>query len=182
MKVAVTLTVGFLVALSSVCSGQVETGKASFYAAAFKGRRTANGERFHPDSMTCAHRTHPFGTLLLVDCPSKGTSVVVRVNDRGPFGKGRIIDLSRVAAERLGILQAGIADVVVQVYQPERKPPLISKPALPDSLVRREVSSVTKFESFPVMPITAIGSVPQNTVPQKRSHSIRKPNNSRRRN
>jgi rare lipoprotein A len=180
MKVAFAWMIGFLVALSGVCLGQVETGKASFYAAAFKGRKTASGERFHPDSMTCAHRTHPFGTLLQVNCPSKGTSVVVRVNDRGPFGKGRIIDLSHVAAERLGILRAGLADVVVQVYQSDRDPPLFWKPIVPDSLARREVASLRRFESFPVMPITAIGSTPQNTIPQKRSLSIRKPNASHR--
>ena len=78
------------------------------------GRRTANGERLHPDSLTCAHRTYPFGTLLRVTNPANGKQVVVRVTDRGPYVRGRIIDLSIRAARELGILAQGIAQVVVE--------------------------------------------------------------------
>jgi len=80
---------------------------------------TSSGERLHHDSMTCAHRTHPFGTLLKVTNPANDSVVVVKVNDRGPFGRGRIIDLSWGAAKLLGILRQGIAKVVVEVYHPE---------------------------------------------------------------
>lgn len=125
------------------CFTQVETGMASYYSSSWKGRRTASGERFHPDSMTCAHKTQPFGTLLLVSCPSRGTAVMVRVNDRGPFGKGRIVDLSSAAARELGILRAGIAPVEVQPYVAAAIPPLFPKPEIPDPMTRREVLNLT---------------------------------------
>ena len=81
-----------------------QTGKASFYSKRATGARTSNGERLHHDSLTCAHKTHPFGTLLKVTNPSNGKEVVVRVTDRGPFKRGRIIDLSWGAAKELGML------------------------------------------------------------------------------
>jgi len=94
----------------------VQEGKASYYAQKFSGRRTASGERLHHDSLTCAHRTYPFGTLLKVTNPANGKAVVVRVTDRGPYVKGRIIDLSVRAARELGILTQGIAPVTVERY------------------------------------------------------------------
>ena len=96
---------------------QTQQGKASFYSKRATGARTANGERFHHDSLTCAHRTYPFGTRLLVTNPANGKQVIVRVTDRGPFVKGRIIDLSWRAAKEIGIISAGIAMVTVQVYK-----------------------------------------------------------------
>jgi rare lipoprotein A len=69
----------------------VQKGKATFYSRKATGARTANGERLHHDSLTCAHRTYPFGTMLRVKNPANGKEVVVRVTDRGPFIKGRII-------------------------------------------------------------------------------------------
>ena len=83
------------------------TGIASYYGRKFHGRRTANGERFDMHGYTAAHKTLPFGTKLLVTNPRTGKSVTVRVNDRGPFTPGRTIDLSRAAAEDLGIVRAG---------------------------------------------------------------------------
>ena len=85
------------VGFTALCA-QSQSGKATFYAKRATGARTANGERLHHDSMTCAHRTFPFGTLLQVMNPKNGKSVVVRVNDRGPFVRGRIIDLSRTCS------------------------------------------------------------------------------------
>jgi rare lipoprotein A len=160
MKTSFLIALGLFMALASVCMGQVEKGKATYYGDSWKGRRTASGERFHPDSLTCAHRTLPFGTLLLVSCPSRGTSVVVRVNDRGPFGKGRIVDLSSAAARKLGILLAGVADVELQVYTPEMMAPLFPKPVVPDLMVRREVVTVTKLNPNAVrvtMPVEPVG-------------------------
>jgi len=93
---------------------QTQKGKASFYSRRATGARTSSGERLHHDSLTCAHRTYPFGTRLLVTNPANGKQVVVRVNDRGPFVRGRIIDLSHRAARELGIIAAGIAMVQVQ--------------------------------------------------------------------
>ena len=76
----------------------------------------ANGMRYHKDSMICAHRTHPFGTLLKVTNLKNNKVVVVKVTDRGPFGRGRIIDLSWGAAEKLGFIAAGLTKVKVEVY------------------------------------------------------------------
>ena len=99
----------------SLAFGQMQTGKASYYAKRATGARTANGERLHHDSMTCAHLTHPFGTLLLVTNLSNGRSVVVRVNDRGPYTRGRIIDLSWGAAKEIGMLVKGVTPVTVEM-------------------------------------------------------------------
>ena len=99
---------------SSFLSAQVQTGKASFYAKKATGSRTANGERLHHDSMTCAHRTYPFGTLLKVTNLTNDQSVIVRVNDRGPFVRGRIVDLSWGAAKAIGMILQGIATVTVE--------------------------------------------------------------------
>ena len=97
---------------------QVQNGKASYYAKKLTGRQTASGERLHHDSLTCAHRTYPFGTLLKVTNPANSKEVIVRVTDRGPYVKGRIIDLSVRAARELGILAQGIAPVTVEHYNP----------------------------------------------------------------
>jgi rare lipoprotein A len=82
-------------------------GSASYYAAKFDGRRTASGERFDNSAMTAAHRTLPFGTLVRVTNIANGRSVILRINDRGPFARGRIIDLSRAAASELGLIVRG---------------------------------------------------------------------------
>ena len=93
--------------------GQV--GMASWYGGQFHGRTTASGEPFDMNAMTAAHRTLPFGTNVRVTNLDNGRSVVVRINDRGPYAKRRIIDLSRHAAEQLGFRKAGVAKVRVQV-------------------------------------------------------------------
>ena len=92
----------------------MQKGKATFYSKRATGARTANGERLHHDSLTCAHRTYPFGTLLRVKNPANGKEVVVRVTDRGPFVRGRIIDLSWRAAKELGIIAQGVAMVEIE--------------------------------------------------------------------
>ena len=80
----------YLSLLTSKTNAQgVQTGKASYYAKKFSGRKTASGERLHHDSLTCAHRTYPFGTQLKVTNPANGKTVIVRVTDRGPYVKGR---------------------------------------------------------------------------------------------
>ena len=112
----------FTLHFSLLNAQNVQTGKASFYAKKFSGRKTASGERLHHDSLTCAHKTYPFGTMLKVTNPANGLSVVVRVTDRGPYVKGRIIDLSVRAAREIGILAQGIAPVVVERYNPSTVP------------------------------------------------------------
>jgi len=86
-------------------------GMASYYGAELAGRRTASGERFNPGELTAAHRTLPFGSKVRVTNPANGRSVVVRINDRGPFTRGRLIDLSRSAADRIGIVGRGHGEV-----------------------------------------------------------------------
>ena len=90
-----------------------QRGKASFYSRQATGARTSSGERLHHNDFTCAHRTHPFGTKLRVKNLNNGKEVVVRVNDRGPFGRGRIVDLSWGAAKALGMLSQGVVAVEV---------------------------------------------------------------------
>lgn len=104
--------------ISFTVLAQPQRGKASFYSKRATGSRTASGERLHHDSLTCAHKTFPFGTLLKVTNPANDKQVIVRVTDRGPHVRGRIIDLSVRAAQELGILAQGIAPVIVEQYTP----------------------------------------------------------------
>jgi rare lipoprotein A len=94
-------------------------GLASWYGLAFQGRRTASGERFDMNAFTAAHPTLPFGTRVLVRNPRNDRAVVVRINDRGPFVPGRIIDLSHAAARALGMLSFGPKVVVLTEPGPE---------------------------------------------------------------
>ena len=94
------------------------TGVASYYGKRFHGRLTANGERFDMNAMTAAHKTLPFGTRVLVTNPANGRSVMVRINDRGPFIRGRTIDLSRGAAEQIGMIRRGHARVQLDIVKP----------------------------------------------------------------
>jgi rare lipoprotein A len=104
------LVVTSLAALGGVASAQ--TGRASWYALTSK---TASGERCNPRAMTAAHRSLPFGTKVRVDNLANGRSVIVRINDRGPFVAGRIIDLTRAAANELGMLGSGTTKVRLTV-------------------------------------------------------------------
>ncbi|HUI09131.1 MAG TPA: septal ring lytic transglycosylase RlpA family protein [Bacteroidota bacterium] len=92
-------------------------GVASYYADEFNGRITASGEVYNMDDMTAAHRTLPFGTKVRVTSVDTGRSVVVRINDRGPFKDDRVIDLSLGAAKQLGVIAAGTARVVLQIME-----------------------------------------------------------------
>jgi len=95
-----------------------QVGLASYYARKFHGRRTASGERYNKNAMTAAHPSLSFGTLVRVVNLENGRSVRVRINDRGPFVRGRIIDLSFAAAKQLAMLSKGVAKVRVTVVQP----------------------------------------------------------------
>lgn len=96
-------------------TGKVEKGQASYYADKFHGRATASGEKYDKTKMTGAHRTLAFGTVVRVTNTANGKSVDVRINDRGPFKAGRIVDVSRAAAEKLGMIQAGVINCTVEV-------------------------------------------------------------------
>ncbi len=89
----------------------LQSGKASWYGPGFQGRRTASGERFNTQDLTAAHRTLPFGTKVRVTNTKTGQSVVVRINDRGLYAHGRVIDLSRASAQSIGI--DGLAQVTL---------------------------------------------------------------------
>jgi len=95
-----------------------EVGNATYYSSKLKGRKTTDGSRYHPDSLTCAHKTYPLGTLLLVENPVNNERVVVKVTDRGPFSRNLMIDLSYAAAQKLDIIRKGIANVTVVQLDP----------------------------------------------------------------
>ena len=92
-------------------------GVASYYADKFHGRSTASGEPYNMHEMTAAHRTLPFGTVVRVRAVETRKSVVVRINDRGPFVDGRVIDLSYAAARDMGMIQAGLVEVELEVLE-----------------------------------------------------------------
>jgi rare lipoprotein A len=90
-------------------------GKASYYHDKFDGRMTANGEKFDQKALTAAHKTLPFGTVLQVTNMDNGKTVKVRINDRGPYVGDRVIDLSKAAAQQLGMMGNGLANVQIQI-------------------------------------------------------------------
>lgn len=105
-----------------------QRGKASYYSKRATGARTTSGQRMHHDSLVCAHRTHPFGTKLLVTNLKNHKQVVVKVIDRGPFHRGRVIDLSWAAAKELGMISSGVAVVEVKVYHENKQGPYLPDP------------------------------------------------------
>ena len=109
--VALSLGASILAPAAAVAAptGKAASGMASWYGPGFHGRRTASGETFNANAMTAAHRTLPFGTRVRVANKRTGRSVVVRINDRGPYAHGRIIDLSQAAAQAIGV--SGVAQV-----------------------------------------------------------------------
>jgi rare lipoprotein A len=111
------------------------SGIASIYASRFHGRPTASGERYNHKALTAAHRFYPFGTLVRVFNLKNGRSIVVRINDRGPFHRGRVIDLSAAAAKALGFLKHGMTKVKLEVihfpgkgHPPKDLPDLVPEP------------------------------------------------------
>ncbi|HWJ88027.1 MAG TPA: septal ring lytic transglycosylase RlpA family protein [Pelagibacterium sp.] len=103
------------IAQDTIAVVQTLSGTASWYGGKFHGRKTANGETYNQHALTAAHRHLPFGTEVVVTNQNNGRSVVVRINDRGPFTGGRIIDLSRQAASQIGMINSGTAKVTVEV-------------------------------------------------------------------
>ena len=110
MKTAI-LAAALLCAFSPASA---ETGFASYYGPGFHGRKTASGERYNQNASTCAHKRRAFGSILTVTDARTGRSITCRVTDRGPYVRGRIVDLSVASAKALGIYQAGVARVIVQ--------------------------------------------------------------------
>ncbi|NEX20332.1 septal ring lytic transglycosylase RlpA family protein [Thiorhodococcus mannitoliphagus] len=100
---------------ASATPGQTQKGVASYYHDSLNGNKTASGQIYNKNRLSAAHKTLPLGTKVRVTDTKTGRSIVVKVNDRGPFVKGRIIDLSKAAARKLGIVKRGVAKVEVKV-------------------------------------------------------------------
>lgn len=156
--------------------GWKQTGVTSFYHRSLNGNLTANGERYrHYTEMTAAHRYLPFGTKIQVTDKNTGKSIVVRVNDRGPFVGNRVLDLSGKAAESLGILKRGVCNVEVKVLSlPDRylartkqvAKPIVS-PAVPDlaKAIDSELAQVnSKPQVFPQSRLDSIEDLLSRTV------------------
>jgi rare lipoprotein A len=131
--------------LSGEIPREFQQGKASWYGPRFNGRRTASGERYNMHEFTAAHRTLPFGTLVRVRSLVNGKEVDVRITDRGPFSRGRVIDLSRAAAEAIGMLGLGVKDVLLLV--PESTPAAVEAPPAPPR--RRQAAPVRRAPAAP---------------------------------
>ena len=119
-KILTAVIVAILISLpmsasARVKQGYTQKGVASYYHDSLHGRKTASGEVYNKRILSAAHKSLPLGTKVRVTKASSGKSIVVKINDRGPFVKGRIIDLSRRAARRLGIIGSGVAKVEVEV-------------------------------------------------------------------
>ena len=102
---------------NQVLSGKVLRGMASYYGPGFHGKLTANGEKYNMNGKTAAHKTLPFNTRVKVTNLENGKSVIVRINDRGPYKKRRIIDLSVGAAKEIGLIQSGVAEVKIKILK-----------------------------------------------------------------
>lgn len=114
MIIRFVVLAAFVVA-SITATAQVQTGKASYYSDKFEGSPTASGEKYRGSKMTAAHKTLPFGTKIKVTNLANSESVILEVNDRGPFVEGRILDVSKAAAEKLRFFNQGITDVKIEI-------------------------------------------------------------------
>lgn len=124
-------------------SEYMEEGTASWYGPGFHGRKTANGERFNTNDLTCAHKSLPFNTLLKVTNLENGRYTIVRVNDRGPYAHGRIVDLSNAAKTEIGM--GGLAKVRIESYKPVNSTDLTeNEDAMPLNLFEDAISKTSK--------------------------------------
>jgi rare lipoprotein A len=137
----------FFLLIGMVCSAgaQTQSGKASFYADKFEGRATASGEKYKHSKLTAAHKTLPFGTRVRVTNTANQQAVEVVINDRGPYVEERIIDLSKAAAERLGFVNQGLADVRLEVLDAGD-----GKPASPVQAIDRVSVDEREFYDFEI--------------------------------
>jgi rare lipoprotein A len=113
----------FLAFSAAACAkpNNVQVGNGSWYGKKFHGRTTANGEKYNMYALTAAHKTLPFNTMVEVTNLSNNRKLIVRINDRGPYAKGRIIDLSYLAAKKLGYVNKGVAKLKVRVLYKQKK-------------------------------------------------------------
>ncbi len=121
MRVFLTLFVAFLFVQGCASTKRItESGMASWYGPNFHGKTTANGERYDQNELTAAHKTLPFNSVVRVTNLDNGKQVTVRINDRGPYARGRVIDLSRAAASEVDMIGPGVARVRIEVLKTDR--------------------------------------------------------------
>ncbi len=114
--ILILLTIaGLPEAFSQVSLGKTETGRASYYSTRFHGKKTSFGEVHKASELSAAHRTYPYNTMLEVTNLDNDKKVIVRVNDRGPYSKNRLVDISKEAAKQLGMLSQGVGNVSIKV-------------------------------------------------------------------
>ena len=116
--IAATLMTGLMTSINTLAASRgssTQSGKASYYHDRFHGRKTASGAAYNKNSLSAAHKTLPLGTQVRVTDARSGKSVVVRINDRGPYARGRVIDLSRAAAREIGLVNKGVANVKLEI-------------------------------------------------------------------
>jgi len=145
-------------------ASRISYGKASWYGKKFEGKKTASGELFRVNKKTAAHRVYPFGTKLRVTNLTNNRSVIVRVNDRGPYSKKRILDISESAANEIGLIKQGIADVKVELINPDSKQHIVSLPTstqrcengdCQSTLVKSNNTTTSSVKPFNHLPSTA---------------------------
>ncbi len=166
MKVKLYITAVLAMLCLCPCFAQKQHGKASFYSKRATGARTASGQRLHHDSLTCAHRFYPFGTHLKVTNLGNGKSVIVKVIDRGPFGRGRIIDLSWAAAKQIGMLSQGVASVKVEMVEN----PVI--PYRPEEILLPKVDFEVAESDFTLIPKWKMPKKEEKHVKKEKHHAI----------
>ncbi|HHD82182.1 MAG TPA: septal ring lytic transglycosylase RlpA family protein [Campylobacterales bacterium] len=117
------LIVSLILTFSTACAkhNNIQIGKGSWYGKKFQGKRTASGEKYNMYAYTAAHKTLPFNTMVEVTNLSNNRKVIVRINDRGPYARGRIIDLSYLAAKKLGYVNKGVAKLKLKVLYRQKK-------------------------------------------------------------
>ncbi|MBV5272170.1 MAG: septal ring lytic transglycosylase RlpA family protein [Lamprocystis purpurea] len=116
--IAATLMTGLMTSTDTLAAsrgGSTQSGKASYYHDRFHGRKTASGVAYNKHALSAAHKTLPLGTQVRVTDARSGKSVVVQINDRGPYARGRVIDLSRAAAREIGLVNKGVANVKLEI-------------------------------------------------------------------
>ena len=157
-KIKIVLVTYFVIGITfTIAAQRVEIGKkfkgsASYYHKKFNGRKTASGERLNNQDYTCAHRFFPFGTMLEIINPSNGKWVVVRVNDRGPFSKNRVIDLSFSAAKQIGMINKGIMKIEGRVIGENGELCILKEGALSENLKNIFNSDTTNKFMAPLLP------------------------------
>ena len=135
-----------LTALAQVQRPFEEDGEASYYGSAWHGRRTADGGIYDKEAHICAHKTLPFGTRIKVTNKKNGKYTIVRVTDRGPFGRGRIVDLSNAAARDIDIISAGVAPVHLEVLPDEIE---LATDSVMETLIKEKLMLVPRLEMMP---------------------------------